>query len=44
MRDLRVKDTIAIDAVLVDQGGAVFAEVMEDLDYMAAGQNLLEVA
>ena len=44
MRDLRVKDTIAIDTVLVDQGRAVLAEVMEDLDNMTAGQNLLEVA
>ena len=32
MSDLRVKDTIAAHAVLVNQTGAVFTEVVENLD------------
>ena len=44
MSDLRVKDTIAIDTVLIDQSGAVLAKIVEDLDNVAARQNLLEVA
>jgi len=41
---LRVKHTITIDTMLIDEGGAVFAEVMEDLDNMATRQNLLQIA
>lgn len=44
MCNLCVKDAIAIDTVLVDKGGAVFAKVVEDLYNMAARQNLLQVA
>ena len=43
VRNLRVKHAVAVDAVLVDEGRAVLTEVVEDLDDMLAGQNLLEV-
>lgn len=44
MSYLRVKHTIAVNAVRVDQRRAVLAEVVENLDDVAARQNLLQVA
>ena len=44
MSYLRVKHTVAVNAVRVDQRRAVLAEVVENLDDVAARQNLLQVA
>ena len=43
VRDLRVKHAVAVYTILIDEGRAVLTEVVEDLDDMPAGQNLLEV-
>jgi len=44
MRDLGIEHTIAIYTVLINEGGAIFTEVMKDLYNMWTGQNLLQVA
>ena len=43
VRDLSVKYAVAVYTILIDKGGAVLTEVVEDLNDMSARQNLLEV-
>lgn len=43
MGDLRVEHSITVDAVRVDKGRAVLAEVVEYLDDLVRSQDLLQV-
>ena len=43
VRNLSVKDAVAVYTILIDKGRAVLTEVVEDLNDMSARQNLLEV-
>ena len=43
VRNLSVKDAVAVHTILIDKSRAVLTEVVEDLDDMPARQNLLEV-
>lgn len=44
MCNLGVEDAVAVDAVLIDEGRAILAEVVENFYNVRARQNLLQIA